>query len=236
MSDGITILYYMATLFVMSVRLCWHVDAYQFLLQWKHTTTNTTNTSLLCHFSLWRQRQHLCPKSRHRPTNTHGAKTQDFYNNIIITAVRISNLIKQNHVTCIFVCTWTWYLPLREENALRLFEKRKLFNKKPLNMFSSLVEVMLMVWAYVSVVRPPTGLFFIPEAIYEYEEPRWNDTDRENRITRRKTTPTATLSTTNPTWDDWGANTGLRGERSAANLLSHGKTSGFIKVLYRYLH
>jgi hypothetical protein len=33
--------------------------------------------------------------------------------------------------------------------------------------------------------------------------------------------PSATLSTTNPTWIDPGANPGLRGERPATNRLSH---------------
>jgi hypothetical protein len=46
----------------------------------------------------------------------------------------------------------------------------------------------------------------------------------ENRRTRRKTCPSATLSTTNPTWIDPGVNPGLRGERPAANDLSHGTT------------
>jgi hypothetical protein len=40
----------------------------------------------------------------------------------------------------------------------------------------------------------------------------------ENRRTRGKTCPSATLSTTNPTWTD----PGLRGERPATNRLSHG--------------
>jgi hypothetical protein len=44
----------------------------------------------------------------------------------------------------------------------------------------------------------------------------------ENRRTRRKTYPSATLSTTNPTWIDPGANTDLRDERPATNRLSHG--------------
>jgi hypothetical protein len=45
---------------------------------------------------------------------------------------------------------------------------------------------------------------------------------RENRSTRGKTCPSATLSTTNPTWTDPGSNPGLRGERPATNRLSHG--------------
>jgi hypothetical protein len=44
----------------------------------------------------------------------------------------------------------------------------------------------------------------------------------ENRRTRGKTCPSATLSTTNPTWTDPGSNPGLRGGRPAANRLSHG--------------
>jgi hypothetical protein len=44
----------------------------------------------------------------------------------------------------------------------------------------------------------------------------------ENRSTRGKTCPSATLSTKNPTWIDTGSNPGLRGGRPAANRLSHG--------------
>jgi hypothetical protein len=44
----------------------------------------------------------------------------------------------------------------------------------------------------------------------------------ENRRTRGKTCPGATLSTTNPTWTDPGSNPGLRGGMPAANRLSHG--------------
>jgi hypothetical protein len=43
----------------------------------------------------------------------------------------------------------------------------------------------------------------------------------ENRRTRRKTCSGATLSTTNPTWIEPGANPGLRSERPATNDLSH---------------
>jgi hypothetical protein len=44
----------------------------------------------------------------------------------------------------------------------------------------------------------------------------------ENRSTRRKICPSATLSTTNPAWTDRGSNPGFRGGRPAANRLSHG--------------
>jgi hypothetical protein len=58
---------------------------------------------------------------------------------------------------------------------------------------------------------------------YEFGERRWNDIlTGENWRTRRKTYPSATLSTTNPTWNDPGANPGLRGQRPATNNLNHG--------------
>jgi hypothetical protein len=44
----------------------------------------------------------------------------------------------------------------------------------------------------------------------------------ENRGTQGKTCPSATLSTTNPTWTDPRLNPGLRGERPGTNRLSHG--------------
>jgi hypothetical protein len=40
--------------------------------------------------------------------------------------------------------------------------------------------------------------------------------------TRRKTSPSTTLSTTNLTWINSGANPGLGSERPATNRLSHG--------------
>jgi hypothetical protein len=46
----------------------------------------------------------------------------------------------------------------------------------------------------------------------------------KKRRTRRKTCHSATLSTTNPTWIDPGANPSLRGERPATNRLRHGTT------------
>jgi hypothetical protein len=45
----------------------------------------------------------------------------------------------------------------------------------------------------------------------------------EDGRTRRKTCSNATLSTTNPTWIDLGANPCLRGEKPATNCLSHAR-------------
>jgi hypothetical protein len=60
--------------------------------------------------------------------------------------------------------------------------------------------------------------YYIFPRLYEFGERRWNDiVTGESRRTRRQT-----LSTTNPTWIDPGANPGLRGERPATNDRSHG--------------
>jgi hypothetical protein len=46
--------------------------------------------------------------------------------------------------------------------------------------------------------------------------------------------PSATLSTTNPTWIDPGSNPGLRGERPATNRLSHG-TADDVQLLKKFV-
>jgi hypothetical protein len=66
------------------------------------------------------------------------------------------------------------------------------------------------------------GLLFIPLVIYEHGDPWWNDIDRGNRRTQRKICPSATLSTTDPTWIDMGVNLGFWGERPAITCLNHG--------------
>jgi hypothetical protein len=54
----------------------------------------------------------------------------------------------------------------------------------------------------------------------------------ENRRTRRRTCPSGTLSTTNPTSIDPGANPGLRGERPATNDLNRGTALSIYLVRY----
>jgi hypothetical protein len=70
---------------------------------------------------------------------------------------------------------------------------------------------------------------------HEFGEWKWNDIlTRENWRSRRKTCPpSATLSTTNITWIDSGANPGLRVGRPVTNNLSLGKATA---LLYFYNH
>jgi hypothetical protein len=50
----------------------------------------------------------------------------------------------------------------------------------------------------------------------------------ENRRTWRKTCPSATLSTTNPTWAALGANSALHGEKPVTNHLSYGTAPHYL--------
>jgi hypothetical protein len=43
---------------------------------------------------------------------------------------------------------------------------------------TELSSFMSMRRDYVSELRPPTSLLFIPHVIHEYGEPRWNDIER----------------------------------------------------------
>jgi hypothetical protein len=71
----------------------------------------------------------------------------------------------------------------------------------------------------VSELRPPTGLLFFTQMMYDMDSQDRIILTGENRRTRRKSCPIATLSTSNSTWTDPGANPRLRGERPAANRL-----------------
>ena len=51
----------------------------------------------------------------------------------------------------------------------------------------------------------------------------WNDTDmEEQKHSEIETCPSATMSSTNPTWPSLGSNAGLRGDRPTARCLRHG--------------
>jgi hypothetical protein len=107
------------------------------------------------------------------------------------------------------------------------------FFRTVFHVISFKVVLLLLVSLFLKVrwVRPKRG-WLLTLAYYEF--PRWYEFGErrrsdiltgENRRTWRKTCPSATLSTTNPTWIDPGANPGLRGERPAINDLSHGTAS-----------
>jgi hypothetical protein len=55
--------------------------------------------------------------------------------------------------------------------------------------------------------------------------------ENRSRPTPGKICPSATLSTTNPTWTVPGSNPDLRGERPATNRLSHG-TAKNVFIMY----
>jgi hypothetical protein len=47
-----------------------------------------------------------------------------------------------------------------------------------------MIIIISMWWDYVSDLRQPTGLLFIPQVIYEHGEPWWNDIDRKKLLIR----------------------------------------------------
>jgi hypothetical protein len=59
----------------------------------------------------------------------------------------------------------------------------------------------------------------------------WNDT---NLSTQRKTSPIATLSTTNPRWTGLGLNLVLHGDRLVTDHLNHGKTFDYLSSNMEY--
>jgi hypothetical protein len=60
----------------------------------------------------------------------------------------------------------------------------------------------------------------------------WNDIFAGETEVLGENLPSATLSTTNPTWIELGANPGLRSERPATNRLSHGTATKNSSVEY----
>jgi hypothetical protein len=67
-----------------------------------------------------------------------------------------------------------------------------------------------------------------------YGEKQWSDTERNKPITLGNICPSATLSTTNPTWTAEGSNSGLCSERPKTICLSHDttKVKAYIKGVY----
>jgi hypothetical protein len=112
------------------------------------------------------------------------------------------------------------------------------------NVFKQFVSISYLLIALTYISPPEAGVGLVPwrgclltlayyvfHRWYEFGERRWSDIlTGENRRIRRKTWPSSTSSTTNPTWIDQGANPGLRGERPATNNLSHG--TAHLHILY----
>jgi hypothetical protein len=91
----------------------------------------------------------------------------------------------------------------------------------PSNNFRSIGWIVINLVVHVDGVRLCLWTAAaVPRVICEYGEPRWNDVDRGNRGTQREICRGASLSATNPTWNDLGANPVLRCERLATNRLS----------------
>jgi hypothetical protein len=81
-----------------------------------------------------------------------------------------------------------------------------------------------MEWYWVHLIlRPLFGLLYQPRMIDRWLlwRNRWNANWQGKLKYSEKTCPSATLSSTNPTWPDPGSNTGRRGGEPATNRLSY---------------
>jgi hypothetical protein len=96
-------------------------------------------------------------------------------------------------------------------------------------------------WDWVHLVRRPIfGILYQPRMIDdECGVVGGMRIGRGNQSTREKTYPSATLSTTNPTWPDLRSNQGRRGGKPANNHLSYGTAPplecifrGYVKQVY----
>jgi hypothetical protein len=72
-----------------------------------------------------------------------------------------------------------------------------------------------------STRRPLNGLLYLPGWLWWWRI-WWNEDWQEKPKYSEKSCPSATLSTTNPTWPDPGATPGRRGGKPATNRLSYG--------------
>jgi hypothetical protein len=64
---------------------------------------------------------------------------------------------------------------------------------------------------------------------------RWNENWQRKRKYLEKTCPSATLSTTNPTWPDSGSKTGRRGGKPATNRVIRFRLPNLIQLTVPYL-
>jgi hypothetical protein len=78
-------------------------------------------------------------------------------------------------------------------------------------------------WAWVHLLRRPRiGLLYQPQTIDDEWSSRWNENWWGKPKYSEKTYPSATLSTTNPTWLDPGSKPGRCNGKLATNRLSYG--------------
>jgi hypothetical protein len=113
--------------------------------------------------------------------------------------------------------------PCRESNPDRPVVQPNtgwIITSKIINFF---LLFMSMVCDCVSELPPVAGLLFIPHAIYEHGEPRWNYIDRGKLNNSEKNLSQWYISHMD-WWTDTSEKLGLSGGTSVTNRLSHGTT------------
>jgi hypothetical protein len=84
-------------------------------------------------------------------------------------------------------------------------------------------------WGWVYLIRRPlSGLLYQPRMIDDECGNRSNENWQGKPKYSEKTCPSATLSTTNPTWLDLGSNPGRRSDKPATNRLRYGTATNYL--------
>jgi hypothetical protein len=130
-----------------------------------------------------------------------------------------------------------WYLLFKRSKCICTSGNKFPFRPAPV-LFSSGVEVRIGNFFFVE--KGPRSLKASCATLWW----RWEKDDRffifpSNGAPvewnwQGKTCPSATLSTTNPTWTESGSNPGFRGGRPATNRLSHGTAIGNFYFAFRF--
>jgi hypothetical protein len=105
---------------------------------------------------------------------------------------------------------------------------------EPRNCFISSIGITFFLVSWGGVRLSPLGTSAINWLIVPAPDDRWwrvwscrwNENRQGKLVYSEKTCPSATLSTTNPTWPDLGSNPGRRGGKPAPNHLSYDTVTG----------
>jgi hypothetical protein len=119
----------------------------------------------------------------------------------------------------ILSCTWKFRFVLTAGQIFDMLQNLVLIWEVFKDFQGKLIFIVAKVGDYVFVeLRPLTCPLSSPQVIHKWIWSNggmiWKD---KNRRTRRKTCPSPTLSTTNPTWTALSTNPGLRGKKPATN-------------------
>jgi hypothetical protein len=106
--------------------------------------------------------------------------------------------------------------------------------RREIDKFISVFFISFLVWGETeSLATSATNWPIVPapdDRWWWVWSSRWNENWQGKPKYSEKAYPSATLSTTNPTWPDLGSNPGRRGGKPATNRLSYGTASTYTRL------